>query len=103
MKCRIYRDENAPEGWGVEVIVYEDPNVGWTIAVDGDYYIKRDDRWMGVDFAGMLDYVVNELKVVEVGRTIDNHRFREIFAEAKEDRNFARKSGYLPGERRIDG
>jgi len=96
---RIYADENAPKNWGVMAIVYADPDNGWAMATGGDYYIQRADRWVAVDFAGMLDHVVNELAVVLVGRTISNDEFRQIYQTAKNDRNFARKTGYLPGER----
>ena len=99
MKERIYQDENAPPGWGVQAIVYDHPAVGWVMATNGDFYIRRDDRWTAVDFAGLIDYVVNELGVL-AGRTISNAEYQRIYAEAKADMNFAKKSGYLPGERR---
>ena len=100
MKYRIYRDEGAPDGWGVQAIVHEDPNHGWTVTSHGDYYIRREDRWTAVDLAGMLDFVVNELKVVEVGRTISNVEFKAIFQQALDDKDFAQKGGYYPGEPR---
>lgn len=99
-RYRIYADENAPPGWGVQAVVYEDKQVGWTMAVGGDYYIERADRWVAVDLSGLLDYVVNELGIVMVGRTVDNATFKRIYQQAKADRDFASKSGYLPGERR---
>ncbi len=83
----------------MQAIVYEDAAVGWVMATNGDFYIRRDDRWTAVDFAGLLDYVVNELDVL-AGRTISNAEYQRIYAEAKADMNFAKKTGYLPGERR---
>ena len=100
MKQRIYKDENAPGRWGVQAIVYEHPAVGWVMATNGDYYIERGDRWTAVDFAGMLDFVVNEIGAVLVGRTISNAEYQSIYQQAKSDKNFANKTGYLPGERR---
>lgn len=101
MKYRVYASEGAPPGWGVQAIVYEDPAVGWTMASGGDYYIQREGRWVPVDFSGMIDYVVNELSAVMVGRTISNQEFKQILEIAFEDRDFARKVGFLPGERRV--
>lgn len=100
MKYRVYSDDNAPDGWGVQAIVYEHPDVGWTMATGGDYYIRRDDRWVAVDLCGLLDFVVNELGVVMAGRTIGNAEYLEIYQEAKADRDFANKTAYLPGERK---
>lgn len=100
MKYRVYADDGAPDGWGVQAIVYDHPDVGWTMATNGDYYIRRDDRWVAVDLCGLLDYVINELGVVMAGRTISNEEYRDIYYQAKEDRDFARKSGHLPGERK---
>lgn len=97
---RIYAAEDAPPGWGVQAIVYEHEDAGWTMAVGGDYYVERADRWVAVDFAGLLDYVVNELGVVMVGRTVDNATFKSLYQRAKADRDLARKTGFLPGERR---
>lgn len=102
MKHRVYQSGIAPPRWGVQAVVYEHPDVGWAMCTNGDYYIERDGRWVAVDFAGLLDYIVNELGVVLVGRTISNDEFQAIYQQAKTDRDFARKSGYLPGERRID-
>jgi hypothetical protein len=100
MNYRIYSAEPAPPGWGVQAIVHDDPDNGWAMSTGGDYYIRREDRWTAVDLAGMLDHVVNELGVVLVGRTISNVEYRRIYQEAKADRDFARKTGFLPGERR---
>lgn len=100
MKHRVYADKHAPDGWGVQAIVYEDQQTGWTTAVGGDYYIYRGDRYVAVDLSGMLDYVVNELGVVQVGRTISNDEFQAIYKQALQDRDFARKNGTLPGERK---
>lgn len=102
MQYRVYSDKNAPDGWGVQAIVYEHPDVGWAMATNGDYYIRRDDRWVAVDLCGMLDHVINELGVVTAGRTISNAEYRAIYQQAKDDRDFANKTGFLPGERKPD-
>ena len=95
----VYSVEGAPKGWGVEAIVQPDIRVGYAIISSGDYYICRDGRWMGVDLAGMLDYVVNELGVVMVGRTISHEEFTRILNLAKDERD-EKKTGWLRQERR---
>lgn len=99
MDYKIYKSKGSPDNWGVQAIVYEDPRVGWTIATGSDYYIKREDRWVGVDLAGLLDHIVNELGIVLVGRTISNQEYHRIYEKALADRDFARKSARLPRER----
>jgi hypothetical protein len=69
------------------------------MVTNGDFYIKREDRWTAVDITGLIDYAVNELGVL-AGRTISNSEYQAIYQQAKDDMNFANKTGYLPGEPR---
>lgn len=100
MKYKVYKSRDAPKNWGVQAIVYEYEPTGWSIAAGNDYYIQRENRWVGVDLCGMLDYVINELGVVMAGRTISTQEYNDIIQKAMDDRDFAKKSGYLPRERK---
>ena len=103
MKQRIYKDENAPGRWGVQAIVYEHHEVGWSMITNGDYYLEFIDRFVAVDGIGMTEQVVNNLeniRAIYAGRTISNAEYQSIYQQAKSDKNFANKTGYLPGERR---
>lgn len=73
------------------------------MVTNGDYYIRVEDRIIPVDRVGQVEYVINEWEsVLEVfaGRTISNREFQEIYQQAKADMNFAKKTGYLPGEKK---
>lgn len=52
-----------PKAWGVEVIVQSHEKVGWHTQTKYDFYIVRDNRWVGVDRAGLMDHVQEELGV----------------------------------------
>ena len=58
----------------VQVIVYLDPDTGWTLrhGASGrspcDFFRKaKDDTFVGMDTAGMVEYVINELGVADWG------------------------------------
>lgn len=85
---------NNPPARGVQVIVQEDDS-GPYMTTGADYYIWREDRWVGVDIFGLFDYLI-ESGLVLFGRTITNDEYREILQRAKVEKNTWR-----PGERRI--
>lgn len=96
-------DEYDPEhlpARDVQVIVQDDPEVGWAMEHTRDYYVWRDGRWRGADIFGLWDYLARPgWKRVLFGRTLLQDEYQEIYRRAKADRDFARKAGYLPGER----
>ena len=108
MKYRIYYSDGRYSGppelapvRDVQVILQPDKDVGWYFQTGSDFYVWWGERWLGVDKFGLMDYLMEPgWKRVLIGRTINNDEYRRIYQEAKEDRDLARKSGYLPGERK---
>lgn len=99
--------EGDPSGaprLNVQAIVQADVHNGWGIERTRDYYTWQEDqkRWRGVDIFGLFDYlfVTSKQPIVLAGRTIPDHEYNQIYQRAKADRDFARKSAFLPDERR---
>ena len=90
--------QDAP-AWNVQVIVVRDEAVGRFLDIRHDYYVYRDENWLGVDFVGLIDYL-QESGLVKFGRTINSEQFDELYQQAKNDPDFPPKSGYLPMENR---
>lgn len=81
------RWEDAPT-WNVVDVMQIDPITDRPYHQSGhDYYIQREGKIVGVDFIGLIDYLINEFGVVKVGRTIDTKRFLAIRAQADKDFN----------------
>lgn len=101
---RIYADDGAPSGWGVLAILVNDPNVGWAVVSHSDYYlVMRDGAVFGMDFAGALDAVVNNMPNVTrfmVGRMVSKAEFDAVFTHALAQADLAKKCGFLPSEHR---
>jgi hypothetical protein len=92
--------ENAPER-DVQVIVKADERVGWAMCHASDYYLWEYDTWRGADIFGLFDYLARSgWKRVLFGRTLKHEEFNAIYQRAKADRDFARKSSFLPSERK---
>ena len=90
--------EDAPER-DVQVIVQEDSEVGWTTIHVRDFYVWKWDQWLGVDLFGLWDYLASPgWKRVLFGRTMKRSEYNDIYKQAKSDKNFANKAGWLPGE-----
>lgn len=100
----IYRIYYSPEDWidgegpgvcgeqarGVQAILQYHPSIGHHVQSQHDYYIWRDDRWMGVDIFGLFDYLLDS-GIVLFGRTLlsdDYHKVMEsVMAERARRRN----------------
>ena len=76
--------KEAP-GWGIIDIIQFDNANQRPYHQASDYYIVRNGKFVGVDFAGMLDHVVNELGVVKVGRTINTKEYIRIRKQAEKN------------------
>ena len=60
---------------GVQVIVQQHPDVGWHVQTGYDFYIWRDGRFVGVDRAGLWDYLEDRGSVkINIGH---RHEVRE--------------------------
>lgn len=96
--------------WGIQAIIREDPRVGWAMVHGGDYYVMGSDGVpIGVDLAGLFDYVANVLGAVKVGRMLSRVEYAEVYQAAKRDLAelkqtgfVSRKTGFLRRERRPD-
>lgn len=93
--------EDAPSR-DVQLIVQEDTRVGWVMVHQKDYYIWEYERWFGVDGFGLWDYLARPgWKKVLFGRTLTHEEWNEVYYHAKDARDFGRKEGFLPGERKL--
>jgi len=94
---------DAP-AWGIQAVVHTDPNVGWAMVHGGDYYVMASDGVpIGVDLAGVFDYVANVLGAVKMGRMLSRAEYAEVYQAAKRDlAELKRKTGFLRRERRPD-
>jgi hypothetical protein len=78
--------EDAP-GWDCQVVLYRDPITKWGIRHQGDYYrLAGDGTVVAMDFVGLIDYVVEMLGVVKVGRMLSQAEFARVYQRAVEDR-----------------
>lgn len=95
-------DDGLPEkapALNVQFIVQIDPDSGRYNQSGADFYIRRDDRWVGVDLFGLFDFLM-ESGLVKFGRTIGTKRFRELHSLAEADSGFPKRGSYRPGERK---
>ncbi len=89
--------ESAP-AMNVQAIVQTNDEVGREILSKYDFYIFRDDKWMGVDWFGLVDQLM-DLGILKTGRTMRREEFTEVYRRAKDDPDFPTKSARLPEER----
>ena len=92
--------EDAPAR-GVQVIVYEHPDVGWALCHGGDFF-RLADRPIAMDVFGMLDHVADVLGVIKVGRMLSQVEFNEVYQRAKVEMSGLKKTGWLRRERKAD-
>ena len=98
MNARIFYENgdeyegDSPPARGVQVILQQDSDRGPYFQSGSDYYVKRDDSWVGVDIFGLFDYLI-ESGLVLFGRTITNAEYHAIYRKAK-----AAKSTWQTGE-----
>lgn len=84
---------------GVQMIAEADPAVGCRLQEGSDYYIRRCDKWIGVDLIGLIDQLC-EAGLVKLGRMLTDEEFRAVKTRAMADKQTARKSARHPLERR---
>lgn len=100
MRYRIYygdgstSEDEVTSARDVQVILQIDPTRGPYFQTGSDYYIWRDNAWMGVDHFGLYDFLLDS-GLVLFGRTIKNEEYQQIYQKAKGD-----KTTFLPGERK---
>jgi len=98
----VPREGEKPPARGVQVIIQEDKSVGWAAVTSKDYYILRDGRWYAVDENGLYDYLL-DTGLVLFGRMITQEEYDDVMRRAMADLSLARKTGYLPHERKPSG
>ncbi len=80
---------------GVQVILQDDPELGWTTVSGSDYFVWREGKWWGTDINGLFDFLL-DTGLVMFGRMLDRGEYSKIYSEALEDETLAKKTGYLP-------
>ncbi len=99
--------EESP-GWGTQAVVFLRPDIdkpklggrGWEIAEGGSFFRKtQDGHIVSCNDDALLDYVVNMLGIVKVGRMLSGSEFRTIYARACEDLEMFDKQGFSKQER----
>ena len=99
--------EDKP-GWGILAVVYfrpdsNEPKVGgrgWEITSGGDFYIRYEDNTViSMDRDSLMDYIVNELGLIGVGRMVSRVEFEHVFRAANNEINEL-KQGFSRRERR---
>lgn len=85
----------------VQVVVQIDADHKWVTYAQSKCYVwgwKDDNRWIGVDDLGYLDYLLNYRgwKAILVGRWCDEKTFNRIFKRATDW--IAEKSSFSPEE-----
>ena len=77
--------EDAP-GWDAQVMLFRDPETKWAMRHGGDFFrLEGDGTIVQMDWVGLLDWVVNELGIVKVGRMLTRHQFDGVYQQAKRD------------------
>lgn len=91
---------DAPRHRDVQVVIFQDPvNDGsWTLRHGGaggskcDFFRLDDDgSVVGMDLAGMIDYVVNDLGLIKQGKMLSTMDWQQRLRQAMEFRNKLRK------------
>jgi hypothetical protein len=110
VKWRIYYgDGSVLEGEGcpdvevvrnVQIIVQEHPDIGWHTQSGHDYYVWRDDRFVGVDLFGLYDWLMERGDVL-FGRTISTDEYNATMKRALEHLG-DQKQTWARDERRPD-
>ena len=86
------KNENPPAR-DVQVILQDGEN-GPYFQSGADYYIWKDNCWLGVDLFGLYDFLLDS-GLVLFGRTITNEEYQKIYQRAKVE-----KSTWKPDERK---
>lgn len=82
---------DAPQHRDVQVVIFRDPaNEGsWTLrhgakgGSECDFFRLDDDgSVVGMDLAGMIDYVVNDLGIVKQGKMLSTKQWKQRHREA---------------------
>jgi len=90
--------EKAPSHRNVQAIVFWDLKLGWTIRHGGqenspcDFFrVANDGSVVGMDQAGMIDYVVHDLGLIKQGKMLSSAEWQEILRQAMKLRNELRE------------
>lgn len=77
---------NKASGWGVQTVAFVDPVNGPTLRHQGDYYrLDEDGDVVAMDYDSMMRWLVDDLKIVKVGSMVSRHKWKQIYAHARED------------------
>ena len=92
--------DDAP-AWGMQVIVYESRETGWSICTGGDYFHRLPDgEFIPIDKDGLVDRSANEWKTIKVGRQLSREEFSRVMKLATSIMGAENKTAYFKNERR---
>ena len=92
--------EDAP-AWGMQAVIYQSVETGWSSCLSGDYFIRLDDgAFLGIDDTGLRDYAANVWKKIKVGRYLSRDEYNEVVAIALDIMRDVKKTAELKTERR---
>lgn len=100
---KVIRDTPPPaRRYGVIAIAEPDPNHNWTFHVGKDWYLfLHTGWWIGVDNAGLYDYILNQLDRVDMilqGRTLPTAEYQPLIDRMMKECRPS-KTGWHRGER----
>jgi hypothetical protein len=78
--------EDVPP-WGVQGVAVPHERAGTRLIYNTDFYVWKDGGWFGMDFLGLIDWLVNEVKTVKVGRTGAYSDWEDLLKWMVEDKN----------------
>ena len=86
--------EDAP-GYGIQTIVYHDASMNDVVLrQDGDFYRVDDDGCIvTMDWVSLLNYVIDDLRIVKAGSMISRAKYAETMLGARADQKAMRESG----------
>lgn len=88
--------EQAP-ALNVQAIAERNKKVGRRIISGFHFYVRREGRWEGVDWFGVVDHFIT-LGLLKAGRTVSDETFEQILINAQDDPDLPIKSSPHPTE-----
>lgn len=92
--------EEAPH-FGVQAIVYQNIETGWSLETGGHYYHRLPDgEIIPMGFDSLMDYATNVWKKIKVGRQLSREEYNQAMKLAGEIMLLVTKTGYFKNERK---
>lgn len=89
---------------GIIGIIQDDTEAGWTILTGFDYYVRRDDLWIGANYHQMLDILIEDGDLIlgkKGMRLHHNGRWNDV--SDSQLKHFIDETGYILTGRMTSG